>query len=73
MNKENHGDLKSFLEGQQSTCLSERSAKFVIEDALMALKDLYSIGLFHRDVQPKNFVVAAYNHFDNEINNNNNN
>jgi len=40
MKKENHGDLKSFMEASNVTCLTERATKFVIEDALMALKDL---------------------------------
>lgn len=45
-------------------CMTERAAKFVVEDALMALKDMQSVGLMHRDVQPKNFVIAAIQPFD---------
>lgn len=63
MRKENHGDLEEFLTVNKSNCLSERSAKFAVEDILMALADMRDINLFHRDVKLKNFVVAGWSNF----------
>mmetsp|Transcript_34729 Transcript_34729/g.75798 ORF Transcript_34729/g.75798 Transcript_34729/m.75798 type:complete len:108 (+) Transcript_34729:375-698(+) len=60
MRKENHGDLEEFLADNKASCLSERSAKFAVEDILLGLQDLMEVNLFHRDVKLKNFVVAGW-------------
>lgn len=41
MRKENNGDLEEFVqEKSRNNCLSERAAKYVVEDAALALTDL---------------------------------
>jgi len=66
MRKENNGDLEEYIKNNSRyNCLSERAAKFVVEDGLLALNDLYDIGLFHRDIKLKNFVISGIENYPN--------
>lgn len=37
----------------------------MIEQALFAIDDMQTIGLFHRDIKTKNFVVASFEEYAN--------
>jgi len=53
-------DLRAFGHKFNSRCYSKRTAKYVIEQTIDVLYNLWTLDLFHRDIKSNNFVVTDY-------------
>lgn len=51
-------DLREFGHTFNSRCHSKRTSKYIIEQVVDVLYELWTLDLFHRDIKSNNFVVT---------------